>query len=215
MFQEMINGSIAVLTRPSVATFQEHEKDNLAWALIYSVIAGLINAVFAGIGSAIAGPAVIDTTGMTPEQAAMAEQFAQGAGGGGLIGSVIGVLIFTPITLLIVWGITYGLGRAFGGTGSFGELAWGLSLFGAPMAIITGVASLIPFLGLIVGIAALIYNFYLTYLAIQSGMELPSDKALYVILVQLAIGLAILACICVVFGTLIAAMFGMAGTTAP
>ena len=45
MFQEMINGSVAVLTKPSVSTFEEHEKNNLSWALIYAVIAGVINAV--------------------------------------------------------------------------------------------------------------------------------------------------------------------------
>ena len=34
MFQQMLNSSIAVLTRPSVGTFEEHERNDLGWAVI-------------------------------------------------------------------------------------------------------------------------------------------------------------------------------------
>lgn len=182
MFQEMINGSIAVLSRPSVATFEEHEKNNLAWALIYSVIAGVINSIFAAIGASISG---------------------SGAGIGTAIGSGI---IGTVIGLLVSWGITFGLGRAFGGTGSFGELAWDFALFSAPLTIVGGLLGLIPILGGIAAILLLIYNFYLTYLAIQAGMNLPSNKALYVILIEIAIGLVIVVCLGLVFGAAIFAL---------
>ncbi|NJN18233.1 MAG: YIP1 family protein [Oscillochloris sp.] len=211
MFQEMINGSIAVITRPSVATFEEHERDNLGWALIYSLIAGLINGLLSALGSLIFPAAAMIPGGMDPETAGAVAATT----GGTVIGTLIGVFIFTPIFLLIAWGITYGLGRAFGGTGSFGELAWGLSLFGAPLAIVSGIFSLIPFVGFILVLALLGYNFYLTYLAIQSGMNLEPRKALYVILIQLAIGLAIFACICVLFGAILAAMLGASGSFAP
>ncbi|NNJ13553.1 YIP1 family protein [Chloroflexales bacterium ZM16-3] len=181
MFQEMINGSIAVLSKPSVATFEEYEKDNLTWALIYSVIAGVINAVLAAIGSQISGT-------------------------GASMGTVISSGIFgTIIGLLISWGITFGLGRAFGGTGTFGELAWDFSLFSAPLTVVFGVLNLIPILGGIAALVLVIYNFYLSYLAIQSGMNLPSQKALYVILIEVAIGVVIVGCIAVFFG----AMFAM------
>jgi len=188
MFQEMINGSIAVLTKPSVATFEEHEKDNLTWALIYSVIAGVINAVLAAIGLLISG--------------------AEGASIGGAIG---GGIIGTVIVLLISWGITFGLGRAFGGTGSFGELAWGFSLFGAPLTVASRILNLIPFIGGIAALALAIYNFYLSYLAIQSGMNLPSQKALYVILIEVAIGVVILGCIIAVFGAAFFAIMNSSG----
>ncbi len=180
MFQEMINGSIAVLSKPSVATFEEHEKDNLSWALIYSVIAGVINAVFAGIGTAIR---------------------ADGSSAGVSIG---GAIVGTIIGLLISWGITYGLSRAFGGTGNFGELAYDLSLFSAPLTAITGILSIIPVLGGLVALAAMIYSFYLAYLGIQAGMNLPSQKALYVILIEIAIGVVIVGCIVVFFGAIVA-----------
>jgi MFS family permease len=202
MFQEMINGSIAVLTKPSVATFEEHEKNNLTWALIYSVIAGVINAILAGIAGALR-PAIspTDLEGIDP---ALAEQFAQ-AGSGSIVGAVIGTLIFTPIFLLIGWGIVYGLGRAFGGTGQFGELAFDLSLFNAPTSVIGSVLNLIPVIGPIAAFVLGIYNLYLTYLAIQSGMNLPSQKALYVILILAAIFLLIF---CGIFGVALLALLG-------
>jgi hypothetical protein len=187
MFQELINGSIAVLTKPAVATFEEHEKDNLLWALIYSVIAGVINAVLAAISLQISGT-------------------------GASMGSAIGSGIFgTIIGLLISWGITFGLGRAFGGTGSFGELAWDFALFSAPLTVASSILGLIPFIGGIAAIALAIYNFYLSYLAIQSGMNLPSQKALYVILIEVAIFLVIAVCIGVIFGAAFAAMMNSSG----
>ncbi|HMQ29320.1 MAG TPA: Yip1 family protein [Chloroflexaceae bacterium] len=206
MFQEMINGSIAVLTKPSVATFEEHERNNLTWALIYSVIAGVINAIIAAIAASLGlnQPAM---TGLDPEMAAAAQP--------SIIGAIFGAIIFTVLVLLISWGITYLLGRAFGGTGQFGELAYGLSLFGAPLLVIGSILNLIPFVGWIAGLALAIYNLYLTYLAIQSGMNLPSNKALYVILIQFAIALAIGLCFILFFAAIFAAMMGANGGFAP
>ena len=199
MFQEMINGSIAVLTKPAVSTFEEHEKNNLAWALIYSVIAGVINAIIAAIGAAI-GLNRVDTSGLDPEMAAAAQP--------GIASAIIGGIVGTVVVLLISWGITYALGRAFGGTGQFGELAWDLALFGAPLTVIGSVLGLIPFIGGIAALALGIYNLYLTYLAIQSGMNLPSNKALYVILIEFAIILVLALCIGATLGAAIFAIMG-------
>jgi len=211
MFQEMINGSIAVLTRPSVATFEEYEKNNLGWALIYSVIAGVINAIISAIRAALfpvmLNPemqAQLEASGIDPTTAAQP----------GLFASVVAIIV-TVIGLLIVWGLTYLLGRAFGGTGEFGELAYDMALFGAPLTVIASLLGLIPILGSIAAIGVAIYNLYLTYLAIQSGMNLPGNKALYVILIQFAIFLAIGLCIALFFAAVIAAIIGASGGFAP
>ncbi|NWF79893.1 MAG: YIP1 family protein [Chloroflexi bacterium] len=213
MFQEMINGSIAVLTRPSVATFEEYEKNNLGWALIYSVIAGVINAIISAIRAALfpvtLNPemqAQLEASGIDPTTAAAQP---------GLFASIVGTIIATVIGLLIVWGLTYLLGRAFGGTGEFGELAYDMALFGAPLTVIASLLGLIPILGSIAAIGVAIYNLYLTYLAIQSGMNLPGNKALYVILIQFAIFLAIGLCIALFFAAVIAAIIGASGGFAP
>jgi hypothetical protein len=207
MFQEMINGSVAVFTKPSVGTFEEHEKNNLTWALIYSVIAGVINAILSTVRLMLF-PAVVDTSGLPPELAESMSQAAQPS----IVGAISGGIFGTIFGLLIVWGITYLLGRAFGGTGQFGELAYGLSLFNAPSTVLFSVLNFIPILGGIAAFALSIYNLYLTYLAIQSGMNLPSNKALYVILIEFAIGFAIALCFLVFFAVIIAAIFGAAGS---
>lgn len=204
MFQEMINGSVAVLTQPSVQTFERHERNNLQWALIYSVIAGVINAIIAAIAASLGLGAA--TAGLDPEIAAAAEP--------SIVGAIFSGIFGTVIVLLIAWGITYGLGRAFGGTGAFGELAWGLSLFGAPLTVASSILGLIPFIGGILALALFGYNLYLTYLAIQSGMNLPSNKALYVILIELAIGLVLFLCFALTIGAAMFALFS-AGSTAP
>jgi len=205
MFQQMINGSIAVLTRPSASTFEEHEQNNLGWALIYSLIAGVINAIINWVGSLVF-PQQVDMPGMEPGMAAAQP---------GLFGLIIGSLIGTTIGLLIYWGIVYGLGRAFGGTGAFGELAYGFALFSAPLTVLGTLVGIIPVVGGFISLAVAIYSLYLTYLAIQSGMNLPANKALYVALILLAIAVAIVACIVIFFAAVIAALLGASGSFAP
>jgi hypothetical protein len=162
MIQEMVNGSIAVLTNPSVQTFERHERDNLGWALIYAAIASVINGILLLIGTTI-------TQQSNPIFIIL----------GGVFGTIIGSLVG--------WGFIYLLGRAFGGTGSFGELAWGISLFSSPLSVAQFIVSYIPFVGWILSLALVIYGIYLNYLAIQSGMNLPSQKALYISIILLVI----------------------------
>ncbi|WP_298405638.1 Yip1 family protein [uncultured Chloroflexus sp.] len=168
MIQEMVNGSIAVLTQPSVQAFERHERDNLVWALIYAVIASVINGVIVAFSSLLSGGGISE-----------------------LIAIILSAVLSTIIGSLIGWGIIYLLGRAFGGTGSFGELAWGLSLFSSPLAVGQGIATVIPFIGGIISLALTLYGVYLTYLAIQSGMNLPAQKALYIAIILAVIGILI------------------------
>lgn len=207
MFQEMINGSVAVLTKPSVATFEEHERNNLQWALIYSVLAGVINAIFVGLGALLFPQA--NVTGL--------EEFGGTAAAGppNIIALVFFTIIFSIIGLLFYWGVTFALGRAFGGTGEFGELAYDMALFSAPLTVVSSFFSLIPFVGGIASLVLSIYSLYLTYLAIQAGMNLPSNKALYVILILFAIIFAIGLCIALFFVAIFAAIMGGTGGFAP
>jgi hypothetical protein len=170
-FQTMFNSSQAVIMRPSVATFEEHEKNDLQAATIYVAIAAAINGVLAAIGAAIS---------RTP--------------GVSFIGALIGAIIGTLIAFYIYMGIVYLLGRAFGGTGNFGELAYDISLFSAPLSVVGNLLGLVPILGPIAGLALVIYEIYLTYLGIQSGMNLPKDKAIIVMVIIFLIIAAIVAC---------------------
>ncbi|MGQ9927276.1 MAG: Yip1 family protein [Chloroflexaceae bacterium] len=208
MFQQMLNGSIAVLTRPSASTFEEHEQNNLGWALIYSLIAGVINAIISWIDALVFPQQIVDLPGIEPGMVA-----AQPVSFGSIFVSLIG----TVIGLLLYWGFVYLLGRAFGGTGAFGELAYGFALFSAPLAVLGTLVSIIPFVfvGVIISFGVSIYSLYLTYLAIQSGMNLPANKALYVVLILLGIVVALVLCIAIFFATVIAAFLNASGGFAP
>jgi Yip1 domain len=216
MFQEMINGSVAVLTKPSVSTFEEHEKNNLVWALIYAVIAGVINAIIQGLTAPFRVAQVqaqlqaqidqlqaqgLDTSAI---EAALAQ-----AAQPNIIGDAFWALIATIIGSLIGWGIIYGVGRAFGGTGQFGELAWNISLFSSPFAVISTLLSLIPFAGGIVAFLFSFYGFYLGHMAIQSGLNLPSNKALYVIGVLLLVWVVVICGLSILFGLALGLMAGL------
>ena len=188
MIQEMVNGSIAVLTNPSVQTFERHERDNLGWALIYAAIASVINGILL----------LIETT-ITQQSNPIFT--IRGGVFGTIIGSLVGIYLLesnpiftilggvfgTIIGSLVGWGFIYLLGRAFGGTGSFGELAWGISLFSSPLSVAQFIVSYIPFVDWILSLALVIYGIYLNYLAIQSGMNLPSQEALYISIILLVI----------------------------
>jgi Yip1 domain len=179
-FQTMINSSMAVLQHPSVATFEEHEKNDLQSATIYVAIGGLLAGVFGAIAGAIRNTSV--SSGLIS----------------GILGALIGFFIYT--------GLVYLLGRAFGGTGNFGELAYDISLFSAPITAVGSLLGIVPILGGIVALLLFLYQIYLTYLGIQSGMNLPKEKALIVMGIIFLIGVAIVACIAVFFAAIFAAL---------
>lgn len=217
MFQQMINSSIAVLTRPSVATFEEHERNNLSWGLIYAAIGSVISAVLGTIGVALAPPT-------PPPDAATLEQLEgtpfEGIASGAaarpsIVGAIIGALTVGLLFYLIYLGIIFLIGRSFGGTGQFGELAYDVSLFYTPLALVNGVIGLVvsavPVLGCltwIISLGAFVYNLYLTYLGIQAGMNVPKDKAMITMVIIALLGLLIG---CVLFGIIFALIAAVAG----
>jgi hypothetical protein len=182
-FQTMLNGSMAVIRQPSVSTFEEHEKNDLQAATIYIAIAAAINGVLAALSAAI-----------------------QRTPGVSLIGALIGGVLVSLIGFYIYMGFVYLLGRAFGGTGNFGELTYDISLFSAPLSVVGSLLNLIPFLGPIAAFVLGLYEIYLTYLGIQSGLNLPKNKAILVMVIMFVILVAIVACIAVFFAAIIAAI---------
>ena len=209
--QYMLNGSRAVLTKPNPSTFEEYERNNLSWALIYISIAAVISAVLNAIAFVIQRPFVEaqlrDLQGQLGTDAPLGAAVAQGS----LVGSIVTGLFGTIIGFLIYMGIVYLLGRAFGGTGQFGELSFDFALFVAPLAVVNALVNVagigpLRFVTGIIGLAIAAYNLYLTYNSIQSGMNLQPRKALYVILTLIAIGLVLACGFALLIGGLIAAV---------
>ena len=209
MFQQMLNSSIAVLRRPSVATFEEHEKNDLGAATVYVIIGSIISAIFGAIGFTIQRPYIEQQLRELNRQFGAGSPFQNLMGGQSIGGAIASNLIGTLIGFFIYLGLVYFIGRAFGGTGNFGELAYDTSLFTVPLAVLSAfirIFSIGP-LALLTGLISLalaIYNVYLTYLTIQSGMNLPSNKALYVILILIAIPILLACLFAILIGGLIA-----------
>jgi hypothetical protein len=195
MFQQMLNASRAVLLRPSVSTFEEHERNDLGWATIYVAISAVVAAILGAISFTLNRPYLEQQ--MRDLQNQLNGQplppFATTLmGGTSITTAILSGLLGTLIAFFIWLGIIYLLGRAFGGTGSFGELGYDVALFWAPIAVIRGLIGVISigpiaFIGGLIGLAVGLYNIYLSWLSIQSGMNLPGSKALWVILIPILV----------------------------
>lgn len=218
MFQQMLEASRAVLLRPSVATFEEHERNDLGWALIYTAIAAVVTAILGAIGFAIRGPAMEQALSQLQNQFGGGQPLPPGItglAGGSITGAIVSGLFGSIVGFFIWTGIVYLLGRAFGGTGAYGELAWDVALFSAPLNVISSLISLLGVgpLACLTGLISLAlfgYNVYLTWLSVQAGMNLPGNKALWVILIPL---LVVLLLCCGLFA-LIISVIGIAGSQA-
>jgi hypothetical protein len=205
MFQQMLRGSIAVLTRPSVATFEEHERNSLGWALIYASIGALASSLLGGLTFAITpqqglDPATREQLAGTPFEAVFNAMFSPA----GIVGVMAFGLLFSLIGFLIYLGLVYFIARGFGGTGQFGELAYDIALFYTPLVLanaLVSVVSAVPFAACItvfVSLGLLGYNLYLTYLGIQAGMNVPKDKAIITMVIIAALGFVLACCLGVV-----------------
>jgi hypothetical protein len=210
MFQQMLNASLAVLRRPSVSTFEEFERDDLGAATVYVLLGALISGILGVIAFAIRRPFIGQPLRERPVDQpfafdpALMPQSWPTAIGGNLIGTLIGFFLFLGLVFL--------LGRAFGGTGTFGQLAYDISLFWAPLAVIQALISIfaigpLAFLSGLALFAVGIYNLYLTYLGIQSGMNLPPNKALIIILIPFFLAIVL----CCVLALAVGALIGVSG----
>lgn len=170
-FQDFINRAQAVITKPSIASF-DAQAGAANWNTIAIVlaIAGAISGVFNGL--------------------AARNLFS------GLVGGIFGIFIGGAIGV----GILYLIARAFGGTGTFLNYAWALTLFEAPLFAATGVLSIVPFLGYIASLALGIYGLYLAILATASVHRLTMGKSVAVVLIPAAIGAVLAICAIVAVG---------------
>jgi len=214
MFQQMLNASRAVLLRPSVSTFEEHERNDLGWATIYIAISTVISAIL-GVISFLLNRPYLEQQMRDLQDRLNGEPLPPFAttmmGGQSMAGAIIGGLVFTLLAFFVWTGLVYLLGRLFGGTGAFGELAYDIALFWAPIAVIRGLIGVISIgpiavIGGIIGLIVGLYNIYLSWLSVQSGMNLSPGKAAGVIAIPLVV--VLLGC-CAIFGALALAIVGM------
>jgi hypothetical protein len=195
MLNTMLRGSWTVVTRPAVANFEEHERNAFGWALLYVTLGAAVTAVIGWLAYLIQAPflerqyAVLfaelaKIEAATGQDLAFEQIFTPNNPGIPIISNVLSTLI----GFLTYLGIVFLLGRALGGTGRFGELAYDLALFWVPVSVVSAVVNAfsIGFVSCLTAPVAIFvtgYGLYLTYLSVQSGMNLPERKALALVLI--------------------------------
>jgi hypothetical protein len=147
--QDMFAQSTAVITQPSVATFERYEKrGSIQSAFIYVMVAAVVSALIAAVFSFFHS----DVT---------------------FFGQLFSRLITIPVQFLIFTGAVYLIGGSlFKGTGTYAEVAYTFALFFVPLSIIGTIIGIIPVLGWLVSFVISLVMIYFGYLAVQSSMNL-------------------------------------------
>lgn len=198
MLEQMFRASQAVLLRPSVSTFEEYERNNLGWATIYVLIGSVVASLLGLVGS------LLQRTSLEQQLADFEQELGSLPGwlttlvlSDNSLVTILSNLISALVVFFIFLFVIYLLGLLVGGNGAFGELAYDVALFWTPISVISALLSALAIgplacisgpLLLIVGI----YNVYLTFLSIQSGMNLSTGKALITVLMPVFILLIML-----------------------
>jgi hypothetical protein len=190
------------LTRPNEETFRSLADDPngslgraLIWIAITSAISFLITStmqiLFSGL---LAGPGLFEAL----------EQEAGLLLPGGLM--IVGVFIcglpmvalISSLGILIYSGIVQFTANAFGGEGTFTEMAYALAAFTAPLTLISGAIGWIPLVNCLT-IPLGIYSLVLTLLAVKSVNRISWGKTIGIFAVLFLVG----ALLTVVLGLLI------------
>jgi hypothetical protein len=169
--QEMVNQSRAIITSPSVATFERYERHgNMTNAAIYVAIA----AVISGLVGLINGP-----NGLLS----------------GLIGTMVQFFVFTGLVFFIGKNLANGTGTWDEVAYTF-SLFWApLSVIGSLVGAVILLLAFVPIInilaglaGLVIGLALLVVNIYFGYLAVQSSMNITDQGKAILTLVLAAVG---------------------------
>lgn len=187
----MLNESIAVLTKPSIETFEEVEKngtkqDAMQYVFVAAGIAAVAGALLQWVIALLGDASLISIIGALI---------------GGFVTPVAGFYIFAYLVHLI--------GKQQGGTGTEDEVFYTIALYTAPLLAINGVVSSIPFLNCLalpLLLLVLLYQIYLTYLAVRASMNIESTPAIITIVVAWVIQFIAL----MVIGGLLSMLFGLA-----
>ncbi|ULH14924.1 YIP1 family protein [Deinococcus sp. KNUC1210] len=180
--QNMFAQSTAVLTQPSVATFERFERrGGVREAFIYVLLAAVVSAVISGLFALL--------------------PFHHVSAGAQFFTSLISI----PVEFGIFTGLVYFVGQQlFKGTGTYPEVAYTFALFFVPISIASTIIGIIPILGWLVSFILGLVNVYFGFLAVQSSMNIREQGSAVVTLVLSWIGAII---VNVIVGALIAVPF--------
>jgi hypothetical protein len=175
--QDLFQRWQAVISGRNVPTFDE-QLPSANWLAIWIGLAilGIVRGITSAIGSAFASSFTINGHVYAPSSP-ISSFFS------GIIGTIIGFFIGV--------GILYLIAKMFNGSGTFLSYAYLLSLIFVPLGAISAIIGLIPVIGGLVALAIGIFEIYLAILATASAHRLPMDRATWVVLIPVIVGLVI------------------------
>lgn len=191
---------VKALTQPNEGTYRHIVNDpgaSVGKAIVWLLAFGFTGGLLTGIIRAITGASFLDQVSQftqygdipfdMPARTGGALMRIVGSAFSGLVGGVIGALIYAALVMLVA--------RALGGSGSFEKLFYGFTAYGAPLGMVTSVIGAIPIVGCL-GLPLGIYGLVLNVIANKAANEFDTGKA---VISSLAPGLVIaLLCCCVV-----------------
>lgn len=200
------------LTNPNEEYFREQLKlTNLTQGAVGVLIAAVIAGILSGIGTFFGGAAMTQSLAPMFEEMGMSAAELEtifAASQPTFIGTLFSTIIGAVIGFFIGAAIYWVFAKLLGGDGSYEEQTYLMSTYTAPLLIINGVLSLIPFIGPFIAIFVSIYQLVLSYFAIKVSHRLTSGRAVMVVLLPVLIGFICACCTIFFFAGTIAAMVG-------
>lgn len=206
MFAQLMHNSMAILRQPTKTRFQHVVAANWQLGFVYiamgEVVATLLNILTRSLQAQAREQQIIDITRQYGQIALVRWlEYAQTP----MFTAALGVIGFCSILLLWVL-LPYWMGRALGGSKSFGNFAYGNSLFIAPLNIVDGLlglalGALAPGLYWILFLSLAAFRFYLVGVNLQASMGLPTGKSAVAVLIPAALVVILLCGLLIVFAT--------------
>lgn len=151
-FMRMFPQSLAVLTRPTVATFERYERSGgTAQAYLYVLIAALVSGAVAGFFAIFRRD--LSTLGQFTARALVI---------------MVGFAVFTGLVYLISRSV-------YRATGTYSEVAYTFALFYVPLSLVATVLGIVPLLGQLANIVVAILLILLGYVAVQSSTNVRAS----------------------------------------
>jgi hypothetical protein len=198
-FQDLMQGYMGAVTTPNTAFYESQiPKSNVIKILI-------------GLGIVIVAEIIV---GLIGAGAAAAQMAAYGdqlrnlpfdptllAGGGGIAGALFSI-VTVPLFFFIGSAIVYGLAKMLGGQGAdFMTHSYLLSLSYVPLGIVASVLGIIPGIGPLVALVAVLYRQYSQGKSLEASQRMAPGKAQAAAFIPIGIAL-LLVCLCIILATL-------------
>ncbi len=185
MWREIWHSWVAVTIWPELQTFeQEKAKADLGTAALSTLLASLAVALLSAVSIVL----LLASTASLNSPEALGREFASEAQIWGLVASpwflgllALGMMVILPLsaifTLFLTSAVLFLFSRIYGGRGEFTTQTYLLSIFVAPLNLISTLAGFVPCLGSLVQVGLFFYSLYPLTMALRATHGLAAGRA--------------------------------------